>query len=71
MAERLSKPLSQVLREAVADYAEYVRVPRARGREIDLAIAACAIARGASIWTLNRAAFDDIPDLSLYQPPSA
>jgi predicted nucleic acid-binding protein len=43
----------------------YKRVPRARGREIDLAVAACAIAAGAAIWTLNAADFRDIPDLRL------
>ena len=44
----------------------YARLPRARGREIDLAIAACAIAHGASLWTLNRPDFADIPDLKLH-----
>jgi len=44
----------------------YASLPRARGREIDLAIAACAIAHGASLWTLNRSDFVDIPDLKLH-----
>ncbi len=44
----------------------YASLPRARGREIDLAIAACAIAHGAALWTLNRSDFDDIPDLKLH-----
>jgi predicted nucleic acid-binding protein len=44
----------------------YAKLPRARGREIDLAIAACAIAHGAALWTLNRADFADIPDLRLH-----
>ena len=44
----------------------YARLPRARGREIDLAIAACAIVQGAALWTLNRSDFDDIPDLRLH-----
>jgi predicted nucleic acid-binding protein len=43
----------------------YKRVRRARGREIDLAVAACAIAGGAALWTLNRSDFADIPDLRL------
>jgi predicted nucleic acid-binding protein len=43
----------------------YTRVRRARGREIDLAIAACALAHEASLWTLNRSDFRDIPDLRL------
>ena len=43
----------------------YKRLPRARGREIDLAVAACALAGGAAIWTLNPGDFRDIPDLRL------
>ena len=43
----------------------YQQVARARGREIDLAVAACAIANNAAIWTLNRNDFRDIPDLRL------
>lgn len=44
----------------------YGAVKRPRGREIDLAIAACAINRGVPIWTTNRADFADIPGLKLY-----
>ena len=43
----------------------YKQMARARGREVDLAIAACAIANGAVIWTLNPGDFRDIPDLRL------
>jgi predicted nucleic acid-binding protein len=43
----------------------YSKVKRSRGREIDLAIAACAIAHGARLWTLNSADFKDIPNLKL------
>jgi predicted nucleic acid-binding protein len=39
---------------------------RARGREVDLAIAACAISHEAALWTLNIADFKDIPGLRLY-----
>ena len=46
----------------------YRSVRRARGREIDLAIAACAINREAPLWKLNPADFADIPGLQLYQP---
>ena len=45
----------------------YRSVKRPRGREIDLAIAACAINREALLWTMNRADFADIPGLKLYQ----
>ena len=41
---------------------------RGRGREIDLAIAATAIAQNASLWTLNSEDFRDIDGLSLYDP---
>jgi predicted nucleic acid-binding protein len=45
----------------------YGRVKRPRGREIDLAIAACAIGQGAQLWTLNPADFRDVPGLELYR----
>jgi predicted nucleic acid-binding protein len=44
----------------------YKHLTRARGREIDLAVAACAIASGGAIWTLNPADFRDIPGLRLF-----
>ena len=43
----------------------YKQLARARGREIDLAVAACAIAAGGAIWTLNPADFRDVPDVRL------
>jgi len=43
----------------------YGLVKRPRGREIDLAIAACALAHGAALLTLNPADFSDIPELIL------
>jgi predicted nucleic acid-binding protein len=43
----------------------YRELRRARGREIDLAIAATAIARDAALWTLNRDDFRDIAHLPL------
>ncbi|HSK11479.1 MAG TPA: PIN domain-containing protein [Vicinamibacterales bacterium] len=43
----------------------YQRVRRPRGREVDLAIAACALARDDAFWTLNPADFADIPGLRL------
>ena len=46
----------------------YRSVRRARGREIDIAIAACAINREAPLWTLNNPDFADIPGLRLYRP---
>lgn len=44
----------------------YRTLPRARGREVDIAIAACAIERDAALWTLNPDDFRDIPGLTLY-----
>ena len=46
----------------------YARLRKARGREIDLAIAACALVRNAKLWTLNTEDFDDIPDLHVSAP---
>jgi predicted nucleic acid-binding protein len=46
----------------------YVQLPRARGREIDLAIAACALTLGARLWTLNPRDFRDLEGLDLYLP---
>lgn len=51
--------------EAVLAARLYREVPRGRGREIDLAIAACAISLDAELWTLNGSDFADIPDLRL------
>lgn len=51
--------------ESVVAARLYAQVPRARGREIDLAVAACALVAGAAIWTLNPKDFRDIPDLRL------
>ena len=38
---------------------------KVRSREMDLAIAACAIAQDASLWTLDEQDFRDIPGLRL------
>jgi predicted nucleic acid-binding protein len=46
----------------------YRSVRRARTREIDLAIAACALVHDARLWTLNRADFQDVPGIQLYGP---
>jgi len=55
--------------EAVLAAKLYRSVKRPRGREIDLAIAACAIAKDSSLWTLNPADFSDIPGLVLTKIP--
>ena len=44
----------------------YRRLKNARGRETDVAIAACAIEHGAALWTVNPRDFSDIPGLKLY-----
>ncbi len=46
----------------------FTRVQRARGRDIDIAIAATALELEAKIWTLNERDFDDIPGLTFYRP---
>jgi len=45
----------------------YRSVRRARSREIDIAIAACAIRQEAELWTLNPSDFADIPGLKLWR----
>ena len=45
----------------------YRAVPRARQREFDLGVAACALASGAALWTLNPHDFRDIPGLDLFE----
>ena len=44
----------------------YRAVRRPRNREIDLAVAACAIVREAALWTLNTGDFRDVPGVRLY-----
>lgn len=43
----------------------YQSIRRPRGRDLDLAIAACAIDHDGVLWTTNRKDFDDIPGLRL------
>lgn len=47
----------------------YRGLTRARGRDMDIAIAACAIEHGARLWTLNPADFGGLPGLVLYDAP--
>lgn len=53
------------LEEAQVAARLYREVGRARSREIDLAIAACAITHEAELWTLNPEDFSDLPGLQL------
>jgi predicted nucleic acid-binding protein len=69
LAERLFPKESAIvfgLAEAALSAKLYRSVRHPRGREMDLAIAACAIVREAELWTLNSADFEDIPGLRLY-----
>lgn len=45
----------------------YQALPRPRGREIDLAVAACALSWNGALWTLNIRDFEDVPGLALYE----
>ena len=56
-------PFGAIEADAAAKLCTKVR--RARSREVDIAIAACAIVHGAALWTLNPDDFRDIPDLRL------
>lgn len=52
--------------EAAAQAAAlYTRLPRPRGRDLDLAIAACALVDEAALWTLNPKDFSDVPGIEL------
>ena len=53
--------------EARVAAALYRSVPRARGREVDLAIAATALVWEARLWTLNADDFRDVPGLTLVE----
>jgi len=53
-------------RESALSAKLYRSLHLARGREMDIAIAACAITHEAALWTLNTADFKDIPGLRLY-----
>jgi predicted nucleic acid-binding protein len=54
--------------EAARAAARYRIVTRARGRDMDIAIAACALEHGAHVWTLNPDDFKDMPGVKLYEP---
>ena len=46
----------------------YSQVPAPRGRELDIAIAACAMCWDARLWTLNVEDFRHLPGLELLPP---
>lgn len=46
----------------------YAQSARVRGREIDLAVAACALVLDAALWTLNVRDFQGIPGLKVFDP---
>lgn len=54
--------------EAILAAELYLSVRRPRSREIDLAIAACAITLDAELWTQNPGDFVDIPGLRIHAP---
>ena len=46
----------------------YRSLKRPRTREVDIAIAACALRHDAALWTVNASDFADIPGLKLVRP---
>jgi predicted nucleic acid-binding protein len=56
------------IQEAAVAAKLYRQVRKSRDREIDIAIAACAITHEGALWTLNRDDFKDIPGLELANP---
>ena len=53
-------------REAEVAATLFRALPRARHRDFDLCIAACALTHGAALWTLNPNDCRDVPDLTLF-----
>jgi predicted nucleic acid-binding protein len=53
-------------REATIAADLYRTLSRVRHREVDLAVAACAMTAGATLWTLNARDLQDIPGLGLF-----
>jgi predicted nucleic acid-binding protein len=54
--------------EAARAASLYRALERPRGRDMDIAIAACALAHDAHLWALNPDDFRDLPGLRLYNP---
>jgi len=54
--------------EAAISARLYRSLRKPRGREVDIAIAACAINYNAAWWTLDVGDVADIPGLQLYRP---
>ena len=54
--------------EAATAAGLYRGINRARGREIDIAIAACALCHDATLWTFNLKDFTDVPGLRVTLP---
>lgn len=54
-------------REAAVAADLYRAMSRARRREFDLGVAACALTSHAALWTLNTQDFLDIPGLTLFE----
>ncbi len=63
LPRRAAVPFDTDAAAAAADL--YSGLGRARGRETDLAVAACAITQDAALWSLNEEDFQDIPGLNL------
>ena len=63
LPRRAAVPFDTDAAAAAADL--YSELGRARGREMDLAVAACAITQDAALWSLNEEDFRDIPGLNL------
>ena len=63
LPRRAAVPFDAEAASTAADL--YTELDRVRNREMDLEIAACAIAHEAALWTLNEEDFRDIPGLKL------
>lgn len=63
LPRRAAVPFETAAAAKAADL--YTELDRVRSREMDLAIAACAIANDAALWPLDEEDFRDIPGLEL------
>lgn len=54
--------------EAILAAEQYRSVGRTKSREVDLAVAECAIAFDAELWTENHRDFVDIPGSGIHTP---
>ena len=61
----MRRPFRSTPRRPGQAAALYAQLTCPRGRDLDLAVAACALVHDAALWTLNPKDFSDVPGLKL------